>query len=129
MCIIQIRILCSDRFFEVLPDDVESTEFTLEDLIGRILLDLFEMVIVERVTISFASNSQTGQQLFSIGIHAQCSDKSFPWLPEELEHMELAVEDIVSCALVELFGTVIVDKIAISVPPWEYDEATHLQSA
>jgi len=51
MCIVQMRIQCSDRFSEVLVDDAEGTELTIESLVGTALLEVFDTVHVENVTV------------------------------------------------------------------------------
>ncbi len=52
---ISIVVRCPDRFSEVLPDEPENTELVIEDCVGRALLELFGMVVVETVKISDAS--------------------------------------------------------------------------
>ena len=39
MCILQVHVQCAHRFFEVLPDEVESAELTVEDAVSQILLE------------------------------------------------------------------------------------------
>jgi len=51
MCIIHVRVNCSDRFSEVLVDDAEGTELTIESLVGTALLEVFDTVHVENVTV------------------------------------------------------------------------------
>ena len=51
MCIIHVRVNCSDRFSEVLVDDVEHTELTIESILGTALLEVFDAVLVENVTV------------------------------------------------------------------------------
>jgi hypothetical protein len=52
-------------------------------------------------------------------VHAQSYGRFFEVLPEEVENAELAVEDIVSHVLLELFGeaSVEVDEVTISFSP------------
>ena len=51
MCIVQMRIQCSDRFSEVLVDDAEGTELTIESIVGTALLEVFDTVHVVNVTV------------------------------------------------------------------------------
>lgn len=51
MCIIHMRVQCSDRFSEVLVDDVEYTELTIESIVGTALLEVFDDVRIENVTV------------------------------------------------------------------------------
>jgi len=51
MCTIHMRVQCSDRFSELLVDDVEPTELTIESIVGMALLEVFNAVAVENVTV------------------------------------------------------------------------------
>jgi hypothetical protein len=51
MCIIHMRVQCSDRFSEVLVSDVQHTELTIESIVGTALLEIFDAVLVENVTV------------------------------------------------------------------------------
>ena len=54
-----------------------------------------------------------------IQIVIQCPGRFTEVLPEEPENTELVIEDCVSQALLELFETVVVDKVNISYLPSE----------
>ncbi len=60
MCIVHMRVKCSDTFSEVLVDDVEHTELTIESIVGTALLEVFDTVLVENVTIHHSSESNDG---------------------------------------------------------------------
>ena len=51
MRIVNMRVQCSDRFSEVLISDVEQTELTIESIVGTALLEVFDTVLVEHVTV------------------------------------------------------------------------------
>ena len=51
MCIVHLRVQCSDMFSELLVDDVEQTELALESIVGTALLEVFDTVHVENVTV------------------------------------------------------------------------------
>ena len=51
MCIVHVRVQCSDTFSEVLVDDEEHTELTIESIVGMALLEVFNAVAVENVTV------------------------------------------------------------------------------
>src|SRR2546430_3256514 len=108
MYVIEIDIRCIDSFFEVLLDDQENAELTIEDLVSRALADLFGVIIVCGVTISAPLSVRTDVQLCSISIDVQRPGRPFLLLPEDLENMEFAVENAISCVLLELFETVMV---------------------
>ena len=91
MFLIQIDVQCADRFFEVLPSEVENTEFVVEDLVGHILLEYFGEVIVDRVIINFSPRSAMELQYCSIHIQAHCLSSSSAMSPGELGNMELVL--------------------------------------
>ena len=49
MCVIHIRVQCSERFSEVLVGDVQDTELTVESIVGTALLEIFDTVHIEDV--------------------------------------------------------------------------------
>jgi hypothetical protein len=51
MCIVHVRVHCSDRLSEMLVGDVEQTELTIESIVGTALLEVFDTVHVENVTV------------------------------------------------------------------------------
>ena len=117
MCILQIHLQCYDRFFEVLPGEVENAELTVEDVVSHVLLDLFGEGTVDDVTIRFSSSLHMGLQHCSIQIYAQCTCQHFVLLPRTWENMEIAVEERMSSLLRELFGTVTVDNVKLRPSP------------
>ena len=119
MCFLQIHAQCYDRFFEVIPGDVENAELTVENAMSHVLLDLFDEGTVDDVTIRFSSNLHMGLQHCSIHIQAQCACESFTLLPPTQENMELAVENSMSSILRELFGSVNVDSVTFSPSHWD----------
>lgn len=115
MCIIDICMQCLERYFEVLSGDVEDTELTIEELVSKVLLDLFGDVIIHMVTVSFSSDKQTKEQFCAIRVRAEYPGASPVLVPQRLARMELAIEDNVSCLLLQLFETVIVENVIISL--------------
>ena len=55
MCVVHMRVKCSDKFSEVIVDDVEQTELTIESILGTALLEVFDIVHVENVTVQQSS--------------------------------------------------------------------------
>lgn len=51
MLTIQIRLTCPDKGGEILTAELENAEFLIEELVSQALLELFEVVIVEKVNI------------------------------------------------------------------------------
>jgi hypothetical protein len=64
MCIVHMRVHCSDTFSEVLVGDVEGTELTIESIVGTALLEVFDTVLVENVTVHYflERNDKEGEQ-------------------------------------------------------------------
>ena len=60
MCIVHIHVQCSDRFSELLVDDVEPTELTIESILGTALLEVFDAVVVENVIVNPAPEDDDG---------------------------------------------------------------------
>lgn len=57
MCIVHMRVQCSDRFSELLVGDMELTELTIESIVGTALLEVFDTVLVEDITVQHSSES------------------------------------------------------------------------
>ena len=51
MCTIHLRVHCSDKFTELLVSNLEDTELTIESIVGTALLEVFDTVEVENVTV------------------------------------------------------------------------------
>ena len=60
MCIVHMRVQCSDTFSEVLVDDEEHTELTIESIVGTALLEVFDTVQVENVTVQHSPKRNDG---------------------------------------------------------------------
>ncbi len=58
MYTIRILIHCSDRYIEVLPEELENTEFIIEDLVSQVLVELFGTVIVDEVIVRYFPSEQ-----------------------------------------------------------------------
>src|SRR5260370_40469215 len=111
MCILQIFVQCYDRFFEVLQEEVESTEVIVEDAISQVLLDLFGEVSVDEVAIHFSSDLRLGLQHCSIQIQAQCSYQSFALSRRTKEHIEHTGEKRIYLILKELCRSARADSV------------------
>ena len=130
MCILQVHVQCAHRFFEVLPDEVEIAELTVEDAVSQILLDLFGKGAVDEVTIHFPSDLRMGLQYCSIDIRAQCFCQFFALLPRTQENMKHALGISICSLLKELFGSVNIESVTLSPSPrnYEHDENNENQA-
>lgn len=114
MYVFNMQIQCVDHFIEVLSEELGTAELVVEHLISQILLALFDIVIVEDVTI-FPSGQSSHQASYSLQIYAQCADIFTPSFAVHLDDLELTLEEKICCVLIELFGTVHLEKITVSV--------------
>ena len=121
MCILQMHIKCADRFYEVLTDEVVSSELTVENEVGHILLDLFGKGAVDEVTIRFPSSLRMGLQYCSIDIRAQCFCQFFALLPRTEENIKHVLVQSICSRLKELFGWVNIESVTLSPFPWNYE--------
>ena len=107
---IDARFHCPNRFCEVCSDDVASTELIVEEFISLALLSLFESVSIENVSVSFALDSAHENEQILIAVQAQGYD---PLPSTNVAHLDGMIEDRLSCALLELFGLLNVERCAI----------------
>ena len=49
MCVIHICVQCSEKLSELLVNDVQDSELTVESIVGTALLEIFDTVYVEDV--------------------------------------------------------------------------------
>jgi len=58
MYTIEIRIRCPDGSQELFPDSVEATELMVESIVSQALLELFEVMKIEEVSIQLAPGKE-----------------------------------------------------------------------
>lgn len=114
MCILQVQAQCENEFLEVIPEESETAELSLEDVVGHLLTDFFEEVAVDDVTIRFPATVRLGFKQCLIDIRALCSCDRFAELSSERERMMYAIEEHISLLLRELFGQVRVDSVTLT---------------
>ena len=62
MSIVNLRVRCSDTFSEVLAGNVDLTELIIEDIVSTALLQIFDAVDVENVTVQEFPEDVDGQR-------------------------------------------------------------------
>lgn len=62
MCTVYMRIECSDAYSEVFASDTEFTELTIECIVGTALLEVFDSVTVQNVTVKPSSGCDGGHK-------------------------------------------------------------------
>ncbi len=67
MCIIYLRVQCSERFSEVLVSNMEETELMIESVVGPALLELFDTVEVENVIVHRSPEREDGGGRSALG--------------------------------------------------------------
>ena len=122
MCTLQAHMQCYDRFFEVIPNEVEYNELILENAVSQLLLAFFDEVMVD-VNIFFSPHVHMEPQHCFIQIQAQCDNQIGASLSDPNEYIELSVENKMCSILRELFGSVIVDSVTFIPSPWDYKYA------
>ena len=60
MCVVHVRVRCSDKRSELLADDVEYAELTIESIVGTALLEVFDTVQFENVTVQHSPGPDDG---------------------------------------------------------------------
>lgn len=107
---IDVRIRCPNRYCEVLPEDVTLAEFLLEELFYRVLAAFFDVVCIEDVTLALWPASLGQSASITIVLRAQGYDLLPPLPAGNLGH---AIEERLLQALVELFGSLSVERFAL----------------
>ncbi len=87
-----------------------SMELAIENLIALILLDLFEVIVIEGLRVVCLPATLFRPALCSFQMQAACSEILVALSADSLESK---LEDILSCALLERFSTVMIDTISV----------------
>lgn len=62
MCIVYMRVQCPDTFSEVFVGDAEQTELTIENIVATALLEVFDTVLVDNVTVHQSHKNTHGNE-------------------------------------------------------------------
>ena len=71
MYLFNMVVQCTDRFLDVLPEELEMTKLAVEHLVNQVLHDLFGCLILEHVAIRLCS--QRLQRQSSVRYRYLCS--------------------------------------------------------
>nr|HET6902071.1 hypothetical protein [Ktedonobacteraceae bacterium] len=115
---IQINAQCYGKFGELFPAEKEPAELFLEGFVSCLLLDFFEVVLMEDVTITFAPTAEM-EQLQYCAISIEADGELLPQLSgmRNVESTELALESKISTAFREIFEIVHIKQVTISASP------------
>ncbi|HEY3993121.1 MAG TPA: hypothetical protein VGM01_09610 [Ktedonobacteraceae bacterium] len=122
MCIYDIQVQCESGFAEVVPDDTERTELAIEDIMGHILLKLFDGGVVEEVKLRLASSSLFKRSGYSIQIRVQCPCQRFSLSPRTKEKMSGELKKNTYRMLKEFFTSVEVSSVTRLAAPCQADD-------
>lgn len=110
---ILMDVLCLEGYSEILPGDAENTELVIEDLVALILLDIFGLVVVDGVRATCSPATATQQPCCTLEVQATCSTET-PHTPTvSLALLAAKLENALCCALIELFSTVLINKLIV----------------
>ncbi len=122
MCIYDIQVQCESGFAEVVTDDAETTELAIEEVMGHILLKLFDGGRIEEVKMRFASGPLLKRRGYSIQIRVQCPCQHFSLSPRTQANMSGQIQKSTHRMLKELFTSVQVANITRVAAPWQSDD-------
>lgn len=114
---LQMNLCGLNKFHEMLPGELEGAELMLEEVSSLTLLDLFDEVIAEDVTLRYGQFPCV--EGCSMSLRFFCPARTLKTRSWSVEELETAVKEQISCALGELFGKVIVENVALQ---WEDEE-------
>lgn len=98
---ITVNILCQDGYSEVFPE-ADYTESFLEGLVTLRLMEFFEFIKIEGVSVTCVSVMSTGRQICLLSLDASGQ----PLSSDAPDVLELRLEDALCCALIELFSRI-----------------------
>jgi hypothetical protein len=117
MWMLKMNIQSSARFLEILPDEVESTELSIENGVSQVLLAHFDSVAMDEVRLYTVPGSNGGLHCYLIQIGAQCGTVSSPSFFHNEDHLKRIIARDVSALLKDLFGRVSVEGITMHPTP------------
>lgn len=116
MYTVTIQMHYLEKFGEILPGDRTNAANHLRELVKRMLLEFFIAAAIDQVSMHALADQEEEDERITVHITAYCMSKAYPLVPQELARIELVLEDRISCALLELVGTVDVEDVSIVNP-------------
>lgn len=107
---IDVLFQSPDRFCEVWSGDIPTGECAVEEMASLALLTIFDTVLIEDVSVTFPPAHARPDSPIAIAIRAQGCD---PLPMVDLAHLDCAIEDRLACAMVELFGSLNVERCTV----------------
>jgi hypothetical protein len=107
---IDVRICCSDRYCEILPEDAIPGECVLEELLYRVLAPFFEVVFIENVMLTFWPAAEEQTPAITISLRAQGHELLSA---RSLDYLAWTIKGRLIQALAELFGSPYMERFAV----------------
>jgi hypothetical protein len=107
---IDVRVRCSGRYCEVLPEKAILGECMLEELLYRVLAPFFEVVFIEDVTLAFWPAAEEQTPAITISLHAQGHELLSA---RSLDYLAWTIKGRLTQALAELFGSPYMERFAV----------------
>ncbi len=107
---IAMTVQCPDRWCEILPNDLTIAEYLVEELVAHVLSTLFQVVLIEDISLISLPVPVHQGALITLSLHALGGD---PLPPVVRDLFDCTIEERLSCALVEIFGSLHVERFAV----------------
>lgn len=107
---IAMLIQCPERRCEIQPGERALTECLIEELISCVLSTLFQVVLIEDVSLVLPATPVHQETQITLSLHALGYEPLSTIAPNLFDYV---VEDRLSCALIELFGSLHVQRFAV----------------
>lgn len=107
---IALIVQCSDRWCEILPSDLVMASYVVEELVAQVLATLFQVVLIEDVSLRALPPRPHQDALLTLSVHALGCDPQ-PHAKHDL--FAGAIEARLSHALTEILGLLRVERFAV----------------
>ncbi len=107
---IAMLIQCPEHWCEIQPGERALAECLVEELIACVLSTLFQVVLIEDVSLILPAYSVHQETLVTLSLHALGYD---PLTTVARNLFDYIIEERLSSALIELFGSLHVERFAV----------------
>jgi len=105
---LHITIRCQGPYREVIVGDTVGTACFVRELVGQILVTLYEQARIDDIAVQFLSFPPTPDGDYCV-IHMQARCLGQRWRLYDEQEMEVLIEVNIGLPLIELFGSVTVE--------------------
>ncbi len=107
---IDVRVRCSSRHCEVLPENAILGECILEELLYRVLTPFFEVVFIEDVTLAFWPAAWGQSPAMTVSLRAQGHELLSA---RSLDYLAWIIKKRLTQALAELFSSPYLERFVV----------------